>query len=49
MRREAFFGMAGQFVNLVEPHTEADRNFLLVVSLAYAGNTLGRHCHVMAG
>jgi hypothetical protein len=49
MRNEAFYGLPGRFVKMVEPHTEADRNFLLLVFLVYAGNVLGRKCYMMAG
>jgi hypothetical protein len=49
MADEAFYGLAGRFVRLVEPHTEADRNFLLLMFLVYAGNVVGRKCHIMAG
>jgi hypothetical protein len=49
MKEEAFYGLAGQFVRLVEPHTEADPNFLLLMFLTYAGNILDRKCYLMAG
>lgn len=49
MKAEAFYGLAGRFVDMVEPHTEADPNFLLLMFLAYAGNTVDRKCYVMAG
>jgi hypothetical protein len=45
----AFYGIPGRFVRLVEPHTEADRHFLPVNFLAYAGNRVNRNEHVMAG
>lgn len=38
----AYYGVAGQFVKLVEPHTEADPVALMLQSLAGAGNLLGR-------
>jgi hypothetical protein len=43
MREEAFYGVAGDFVRIVEPHTEADRhallaNFLSGVSAAIGSN-----------
>jgi hypothetical protein len=45
----AYYGIAGQFVHLVEPHTEADPNFLLTSFLIHAGNMLGRDAWVWAG
>ena len=41
MRAEAFHGIAGEFVRLVEPHTEADPVALLVSFLAAAGSAIG--------
>jgi hypothetical protein len=32
------YGIAGGFVRLVEPHTEADPNILLLAFLVYAGH-----------
>lgn len=46
---EAFYGIAGRFVRLVEPHTEADPSFLLIQFLVYAGNILGRRAFIWAG
>lgn len=42
MRPEAFHGLAGEFVTLVEPYTEADPHGLLMQLLAAAGNAIGR-------
>jgi len=39
---EAFAGLAGDFVNMWEPHTEADRAGLLVQFLVFAGHAIGR-------
>jgi hypothetical protein len=39
---DAFHGIAGEFVRLVEEHTEADRAALLFSFLVAAGNMLGR-------
>ncbi|MGA7991407.1 MAG: DUF3987 domain-containing protein [Thermoanaerobaculia bacterium] len=39
---EAFHGLAGEFVDLVSPHTEADPAALLVHWLLYFGNAVGR-------
>jgi hypothetical protein len=46
---EAFYGIAGCFVRIVEEHTEADRNWLLVLFLLLAGNVLGRNRYFMVG
>jgi hypothetical protein len=46
---EAFYGIAGKFVRMVEPHTEADRSVLLILFLVAAGNVLGRNAFVWAG
>lgn len=43
------FGIAGEFVNLVAPHTEADPNAILLAFLTYAGNAMGRNFFVTAG
>ena len=37
----AFHGLAGEFVRMVEPHTEADPNALLVQVLVSYGNAIG--------
>ena len=42
MASEAFYGLAGEFVRLVEPHTESDRVALLLQFLAGFGNQIGR-------
>ena len=43
------YGLAGEFVRLVEPHTEADRNILLLTFLVHAGHLLGRNFYLRAG
>jgi hypothetical protein len=48
MREEAFVGLAGEFVEMVEPHTEADRHGLLVQYLSAVGNAIGRGPGYMA-
>jgi hypothetical protein len=48
MRPEAFHGLPGEFVRLVEPHTEADSHGLLLQLLAAAGNAIGRNPGLMA-
>ena len=41
IRPEAFYGLAGDFVRLVEEHTEADPVGLLLTFLAAAGSAIG--------
>ena len=45
LRPEAFHGLAGEFVNLVLPHTEADPAALLTQFLAVFGNMAGRNIY----
>ncbi len=40
---DALQGLAGEFVRLIEPHTEASREGLLFQLLAAAGSMFGRH------
>jgi hypothetical protein len=49
MTQEAFYGIAGEFVRMVEPHTECDANWLLILFLLYSGNVLGRSRYFMVG
>ena len=42
---DAFYGLAGEIVNLIEPHTESDKNGLLIQLLAAAGNAVGNGVH----
>ena len=46
---DAYYGTAGRFVRLVEPHTEADPSFMLIQFLGYVGNIVGRRAFVWAG
>src|SRR5690606_31611641 len=48
MAEEAFHGLPGEFVRLVEPHTEADPAGLLVQFLVAMGNVIGRGPHFVA-
>jgi hypothetical protein len=41
----AYYGVAGEFVKAVEPHTESDPVALLAQLLAAAGNVIGRKAH----
>lgn len=43
---EAYHGLAGDFVYLVEPHTEADPVALLTQFLVAFGNAAGRSAHI---
>ncbi|HEX8397672.1 MAG TPA: DUF3987 domain-containing protein [Pyrinomonadaceae bacterium] len=42
---KCFFGLAGDFVRLVEPHSEADKMALLIQFLNYFGVIIGRSAH----
>ena len=39
--RAAFYGLAGDFVRAVEPHSEADPVAILIYTLAFFGNVVG--------
>ena len=41
----AFYGVAGEIVQTIEPHTESDRVALLIQTLVAAGNVIGRSPH----
>jgi hypothetical protein len=41
MEREAFHGLAGDVVGMIEPHTEADSNGILLQFLTMFGNAVG--------
>jgi hypothetical protein len=42
---EAFYGVAGEFVRIVEPHSEADPAALLIQLIVVAGVFLGRNAY----
>lgn len=47
---EAFHGLAGEAVRIIEPHSEADRAALLIQFLAMVGNAAGRSaCYRVEG
>ena len=48
MAPEAFYGLAGEIVRAIEPHTEADRSALLINFLVYFGNAVGNGPHAIA-
>lgn len=45
VRGEALYGLAGDFVRLIEPHTEADPVAILMQFLVAFGNCVGRHAY----
>lgn len=45
LRKEALHGLAGDFVRLIEPHTEADPAAILIQFLAAYGNCIGRNAY----
>ena len=48
MDNEAFHGLAGEIVEAIAPHTEADLPALLINTLVYFGNAIGRGPHAVA-
>lgn len=42
---KCFHGLAGEFVGMIEPHTEADKTALLIQFLTYFGNITGRSAY----
>jgi Protein of unknown function (DUF3987) len=48
MEKAALMGLAGAFVRLIEPHTEADPVALLIELLIAFGNVIGRRPHCTA-
>jgi len=49
MREEAFHGIAGDFVRLIDKHTEADPRAVLMQTLVAIGNTFSRSPHLKVG
>ncbi len=45
IKREAFYGLAGEIVNLISPHSEADPVALLANFLTAYGNVIGDKAH----
>jgi hypothetical protein len=43
MNIAAYRGIAGEFVRLIDPHTESDPNAVVIQFLVYAGNLVGRN------
>ncbi len=48
MAEAAFYGLAGEIVHLIEPHTEADPVALLIQFLVCFGNLIGRGAFIVA-
>lgn len=48
LAEEAFHGLAGDIVKIIEPHTEADPAALLFSQFALYGNTIGRTAYFVA-
>jgi hypothetical protein len=48
-RPDAFFGLAGDVVRVIEPHTEAAGTAILIQLLVAFGNLIGDSPHFMAG
>jgi hypothetical protein len=48
LAEEAFHGLAGDLVRILEPHTEADPAALLLQLLVAGGNAIGRGAHFIA-
>jgi hypothetical protein len=44
----AFYGLAGEIVRTIEPHTESSREALLIQVLVCFGNMIGRTAHFVA-
>lgn len=49
LQPEAFYGLAGELVETIDPHTEADPAALLVQFLIAFGNVVGRSAYFTAG
>lgn len=47
--KQTFYGLAGDFVNLIEPETEADPAALMVQFLAAFGNVIGKEAYFQVG
>ena len=48
LRNEAFYGLAGNVVRIIEPHSETDPAALLMQFLGVFGNVIGRQPHFSA-
>jgi hypothetical protein len=43
-----YHGLAGEFMRMIDPHTEADPIAVLIQFLLAVGNVIGRHAHAVA-
>ncbi len=48
LKKEAYYGLAGDIVKTIEPHTEADPVGILVQLFAAFGNVIGKNPHFIA-
>ncbi|HXY08977.1 MAG TPA: DUF3987 domain-containing protein [Terriglobales bacterium] len=48
LKHEALYGLAGEIVRTIEPHSEADPAALLIQFLVGFGNVIGRQAHFVA-
>jgi hypothetical protein len=48
LRPEALYGLAGELVRMIEPHSEADPAALLIQFLVGFGSVIGRQAHFLA-
>ena len=49
INQQGMYGIAGDFVRMVIPHTEADPNIILLAFLTFAGHLMGREYYAMTG
>lgn len=49
LSNDAYYGLTGKVVKLIEPHTEAPTEFLLIQFLVATGNIIGRYAHYLVG
>ncbi len=49
LKEEALYGLPGEFVRAVEPHTEADPVAILINFMAAFGNAIGRGAYMRVG
>ena len=48
LNEAAYYGLTGELVNTIAPHTEADQTSILLTHLVYFGNMVGRGYHALA-
>ncbi|MDQ0339701.1 hypothetical protein J2S00_002494 [Caldalkalibacillus uzonensis] len=47
IKEDAFYGLAGEVIETIDPHTEADKAAVLLNFLTAFGNVIGPHAHFM--